>query len=194
MACSSPLSEPPSSPPRTPVHDRSHKRGSFDPSTPRTPRRLRSASREGMTEVVYPKTTSLPGGEVSKGKGKEVATPQTPKKNDKCANVISHTENVTGHISRYESGEMSRIANRKDQAYIRRSIKQMAIEHGLLDEHNTLLDSSSDEEDDDNLYEDASEAGEPSPTPGEKYAGPSTRGGQKTLREVDRSWTAFEAD
>ena len=142
MASSSPLSEPPSSPPRTPVCNRSRKYGSFDPSTPRTARHLRSASREGMTEVVYPKTTGILGGEISKEKGKEVAMPQTPK-NDKRMNVISHSENVTGRISRYESGEMSRKADRKDQAHIRRSIKQLAIERSLVDKHNPLLDSDS---------------------------------------------------
>ena len=73
MASSSPLSEPPSSPPRTPSRDRSRKRGSYDPSTPRTARRLRSVPRDS------PGTTRSPGREASKGKEKEVTTPLNPK-------------------------------------------------------------------------------------------------------------------
>ena len=45
MASSSPLSEPPSSPPRSPSRDISRKRGSCDPSTPRTARCLKSVER-----------------------------------------------------------------------------------------------------------------------------------------------------
>ena len=71
MASSSPLSEPPSSPPRTPSRDRSRKRGSYDPSTPRTARRLRSASRDD------PQTPRQPGKEAGKGKEKEVERPLT---------------------------------------------------------------------------------------------------------------------
>lgn len=43
-------------------------------------------------------------------------------------------------------------------------------------------------------YEDASKPEIDSPTPGEKYFGPSTMDGQKTLREVDHQWTAMESD
>ena len=48
--------------------------------------------------------------------------------------------------------------------------------------------------DDDDKYEDASEPEVDSPTPGEKYAGPSTRDGQKTLRSADRQWMALESE
>ena len=54
MASSSPLSDPPSSPPRSPSRDRSHKRGSYDPSTPRTARRLKSAERNAFDFTVRP--------------------------------------------------------------------------------------------------------------------------------------------
>ena len=85
MASSSPLSEPPSSPPRTPSRDRSRKRGSYDPSTPRTARRLRST-----TPRPGPATARSPGREGSKGKGKEVVTPLTLKNcGPLVANVIS---------------------------------------------------------------------------------------------------------
>ena len=76
MASSSPLSESPSSlsRPSTPTQDRSRKRGSYDPSTPRTARRSRSSSvSQGPMadeEVLRP-----PRREGGKGKGKEVATP-----------------------------------------------------------------------------------------------------------------------
>ena len=72
MASSSPLSEPPSSPPRTPSRDSSRKRGSYDPSTPRTARRLRSTTRGPA-----PAKQRSPGREGSKVKGKEVGTPLT---------------------------------------------------------------------------------------------------------------------
>ena len=48
--------------------------------------------------------------------------------------------------------------------------------------------------DDDDEYEDASKPEIDSPTPGEKYAGPSTRDVQKTLRSADRQWTALESE
>ena len=86
MASSSPPSEPPSSPPRTPSHDRSRKRGSYDPSTPRTARHLRST-----TPRPGPAIARSPGREGSKGKGKEVVTPLTLKNcGPLVANVISH--------------------------------------------------------------------------------------------------------
>ena len=54
MASSSPLSDPPSSPPRSPSCDRSRKRGSYDPSTSRTARRLKSAERSAFDFNVQP--------------------------------------------------------------------------------------------------------------------------------------------
>ena len=65
MASSSPLSEAPSSPPRTPPRDSLRKRGSYDPSTPRTARRLRSTTPRGLATANHAR---LDG---SKGKEKE---------------------------------------------------------------------------------------------------------------------------
>ena len=154
MASSSPLSEPPSSPPRAPERSRSRKRGSFDPSTPRTARRLRSISREDT-----PRTTSSPGRETSKKKGEEVAPPLTLKE---ATRLATHFARVRG-----------------------------------LHDDNDDDDNDDDDDDDDNigdLYEDCSESEPVSPTAGEKYAGPPTRGGEKTLRSVDRQWSALESE
>ena len=103
MASSSLPSEPPSSPPRSPSREGSRKRGSYDLTTPRTARRLKSVERgrkvsgpaqsmfdtvpkvavpaqsvfsasTAKTPVVNPFTIP-PGGEGGKGKGKGVATP-----------------------------------------------------------------------------------------------------------------------
>ena len=88
---SSPLSEPPSSPPRTPSREGSRKRGSYDPSTPRTARRLRSATR-----APSPGTSRSPGREGSKRAlatarrvQKEVAARLDPDELRKFQNVIS---------------------------------------------------------------------------------------------------------
>ena len=51
-----------------------------------------------------------------------------------------------------------------------------------------------DPDDDEDLYEDASKSENTSPTPGEKYSGPSTKDRQKTHRAVDLQWSALEAD
>ena len=158
MASSSPLSEPPSSPPRTPSRDRLRKRGSFDPSTPRMARRLRSASREET-----PRTTRSPGREASKGKGRGVATPLTKEEARERAK-----DRMRAHFANMRVGGP-----------------------GLFDD-----DDNSDDDDDNigDLYEDCSESEAVSLTPGEKYTGPSTSGGEKTLRSVDQQWSAMESE
>ena len=72
---------------------------------------------------------------------------------------------------------------------VREMISHLA--HAKCEEENCDCDAIDDADD---LYEDASESEPSSPTPGEKYAGPSTRDGRKTLREVDRYWTALESE
>ena len=62
---------------------------------------------------------------------------------------------------------------------------------GLFDD-----DDNSDDDDDNigDLYEDCSESEAVSLTPGEKYTGPSTSGGEETLRSVDQQWSAMESE
>ena len=88
---SSPLSEPPSSPPHTPSREGSRKHGSYDPSTPRTVRCLRSATR-----APSPGTSHSPGREGSKRTlatvrriQKEVAAHLDPDELKRFQNVIS---------------------------------------------------------------------------------------------------------
>ena len=57
MASSSPLSDPPSSPPRSPSRNSLRKRGSYDPSTLRMARRLKSAERFAFDFSVRPAKT-----------------------------------------------------------------------------------------------------------------------------------------
>ena len=119
MASSSPLLEPPSSPTRSPSRDGSRKCGSYDPTTPRTARRLRSVERgrkvPGRAQSVFDTVPKVavpaqsvfsvgtaktpvvdpfaipPGGEGGKDKGKGMATPWTLK----IAALWSH---LRGHI------------------------------------------------------------------------------------------------
>ena len=113
MASSSPLSEPPSSPPRTPSRDRSRKRGSYDPSTPRTARRLRST-----TPRPGPVTARSPGREESKGKGKEVVTPLTLKNcGPLVTNVITHLSGqpIAGGDDEYEDYDEDSDSDESEQ-------------------------------------------------------------------------------
>ena len=84
---------------------------------------------------------------------------------------------------------MSRKADREDQRIAREAIKKYGEKYNVSCDIANEYGSASDEE-----YEDASEDKPTSPTPGGKYAGPSTRDGQKTLHEADRQWTAMESE
>ena len=77
---------------------------------------------------------------------------------------------------------MGRKADKKDRAYqreARTAIKKFGRKYNVSCDSQDEYNSASNE------FEDASKLEPPSPTPGGKYAGPSTRDRQTTLREAD---------
>ena len=118
---SRPLSEPPSSPPCTPSHDRSPKRGSYDPTNLRTVHRLRSATR-----APSPTTSRSPGWEGSKRAlasttamasriQKEVAARLNPEELTRFQNVISQDAIGNELDDEYEDYEDADASDESDQ-------------------------------------------------------------------------------
>ena len=75
--------------------------------------------------------------------------------------------------------EIPQTPNNLDMT-VREMISHYARKRNLICDEGDDIDS-----DNNNEYKDASEPEIDSPTPGEKYVGPSTRDGQKTLRSAD---------
>ena len=186
MASSSPLSDPPSSPPRSPSCDSSRKCGSYDPSTPRTARRLKSAERNAFDFNVRPVKAAM---EPPAERGRPAASP----KHDSIFKKTSQAEK-----SALFSFPTAPKKSKAMKATAKPADTTLPGGKGGGQERANLVASavfgSMQTKSDRRIGDDSDESQPTTPTPLAKTTQALHTVQDHTIpREVDRQWTAFES-